>query len=244
MNFSWASRSDTGRVRDHNEDSVLPDAGTSDTAAHLIAVVADGMGGHAGGEVASRTAIETIAAVGGDPVIRIQAANVAVMDAARQRPRLAGMGTTVTMGVLAENGAARFGHVGDSRAYLLREGTLTQITDDHSFVGEMMAAGRLTAEQAELHPYRSVLTRAVGLESDVEVDAIDLDLEAGDRLLLCSDGLTSMVDDDAIQEILELAADPDEAADALVGAANAAGGADNITVVVIDVVTVVVVDAG
>lgn len=234
MRFIWAARTDTGRVRDHNEDSVLPEAGTDGDGEHVVAAVADGMGGHAGGEIASRTAIETIAAVGGDPVLRIQAANVAVLDAAAQRPRLAGMGTTVTMAVFDGDGAARFGHVGDSRAYLFRDGLLTQVTDDHSFVGEMMAAGRMTPEQAEVHPYRSVLTRAVGLEADIEVDTMDVELEPGDRIVLCSDGVTAMIDDDAITAVLAGADGPAAAAEALIAAANAAGGGDNISVVVVD----------
>lgn len=234
MRFTWAVRSDTGRVRDHNEDSVLPESGTAGEGEQVVVAVADGMGGHAGGEIASRTAIETIAAVGGDPAIRIRAANLAVLDAAAQRPRLAGMGTTITMALFDGDGVARFGHVGDSRAYLYRDEVLTQITDDHSFVGEMMAAGRMTPEQAEVHPYRSVLTRAVGLEPDIEVDTMDIELEPGDRVILCSDGVTAMIDDAAIISAIAAADTPDDAAAALVAAANDAGGGDNITVVVVD----------
>src|SRR5512145_2068214 len=164
MNYVWASRSDVGRVRQQNEDAVLPQPGSDGEGEALLAAVADGMGGAAGGEVASATAIATAAAVGGEVALRIEAANLAVIEAAQQRPRLRGMGTTLTIGIFQPDGSLQIGHVGDSRAYLLREGLLTQITTDHSFVKEMMASGRMTAEEAEEHPYRSVLTRAVGLE--------------------------------------------------------------------------------
>jgi protein phosphatase len=144
------------------------------------------------------------------------------------------MGTTLTLAIIDPNGTVDIGHVGDSRAYLRRDGDLRKVTSDHSYIGEMMAAGRLTPEEAKNHPYRSVVTRAVGLESSVEVDTTELELQAGDRLLLCSDGLSSMVDDGAIAEILDGRDDPAEAARALVEAANAAGGDDNITVVIVD----------
>lgn len=233
MKFTWATRTDVGRARDHNEDSVWPaEDGTTDDV--FVAAVADGMGGHAGGEIASATALDTAMAVGGEPAIRVQAANLAVVDAAKLRPRLAGMGTTMTLAVLDPDGDLDIGHVGDSRAYFFRSGTLEQITDDHSYVAEMIAAGKLTPAEAEVHPYRSVLTRAVGLDPTVVVDRYGRLLEPGDRVLLCSDGLTAMVTDDQIAEIL-LRPDPAETAEALVAAANEAGGADNITVIVIDV---------
>jgi protein phosphatase len=144
------------------------------------------------------------------------------------------MGTTVTMGIFHEDGHLQIGHVGDSRAYLLRNGLLTQVTTDHSFINEMMASGRLTEAEAEVHPYRSVLTRAVGLEAGVDVEVVNLDLEAGDRLLLCSDGVTAMIDDAAIQTTLVAAMEPGTAADGLIAASNAAGGVDNISAVVVD----------
>jgi protein phosphatase len=235
MRFEWATRTDVGRLREHNEDSVWPiDDGTSDEA--IAVAVADGMGGHAGGEVASSIALETAMTVGGDPTMRVQAANVAVVDAARLRPRLAGMGTTLTLAVLDPDGDLDIGHVGDSRAYLLRGDELTQLTKDHSYVAELMAAGKLTPEEAETHPYRSVVTRAVGLDSSVEIDNYGLILKPGDRILLCSDGLTTMVTDSGLSEILGVeGSSPATAADALVIAANDAGGVDNITVVVVDV---------
>ena len=234
MNLIWASRSDVGKVRQQNEDAVLPQPGSDGNAEALLAAVADGMGGAAGGEVASATAIQTAAAVGGEVALRIEAANLAVIEAAQQRPRLRGMGTTLTIGIFQADGSLQIGHVGDSRAYLLRQGLLTQITTDHSFVNEMMASGRMSLEEAEDHPYRSVLTRVVGLEPSVDVEVINLELETGDRILLCSDGLTVMLSDDDIKAQLADAAGPGSAADAMVAAANGAGGVDNISVVVVE----------
>ncbi len=236
MRFEWATRSDVGRVRDHNEDSVWPtDDGTTEDV--LAVAVADGMGGHAGGEVASAIAVDTATTVGGDPAIRVQAANLAVVDAARQRPRLSGMGTTITFGILDPDGDLDIAHVGDSRAYLLRDGELEQLTRDHSYVADLIDAGQLTAEEAEAHPYRSVLTRAVGLDAMVEVDTYAVVLEAGDRVLVCSDGLTSMLPDTKVAELLGADGElPAASADALVNAANEAGGTDNITVVVVDII--------
>lgn len=181
MNFTWATRTDPGRVRDHNEDAVLPEPGTNGTDDHLVAAIADGMGGHAGGEIASGTAIATVAAVAGDAAIRIEAANLAVLDAASQRPRLTGMGTTLTLGIFESDGSLQMGHVGDSRAYMLRAGDLARMTTDHSFVSEMLAAGRMTEAEAAVHPYRSVLTRAIGLETAVEIEVLRFELAAGDR---------------------------------------------------------------
>ena len=234
MRFTWVARSDTGRVRDHNEDATLPEAGHSGSADHLIAAVADGMGGAAGGEIASTTAIATIAAVSGEVAIRIEAANLAVIEAAAQRPRLKGMGTTVTLAIFHTDGRRQIGHVGDSRAYLLRDGSLSQISTDHSFVTEMLAAGRMTEAEAEVHPYRSVLTRAVGLEPAVEIDVEDLTLSTGDRILLCSDGVSAMLEHSEIHTTLTTEIDPERAAERLVAAANAAGGIDNISVVIVD----------
>lgn len=234
MKFTWAARTDVGKVRDHNEDSVWPiDDGESDEL--MVAGVADGMGGHAGGEVASSMALETAVTVGGDPAVRIQAANLAVLDAARERPRLTGMGTTLTIGVFDPDGDLDIAHVGDSRAYLLRDGEFEQITTDHSYVSEMIAAGRLSPDEAENHPYRSVLTRAVGLDPTVDVDSYGVVLQEDDRVVLCSDGLTTMVGDEEIAEMLMNGEDPGAAADVLLTAANEAGGIDNISVVVVDI---------
>lgn len=234
MKYTWAIRSDTGRVRLHNEDAVLPEAGSDGAGEHLVAAIADGMGGAAGGEIASRTAIDAVAAITGDPGIRVEAANLAVVEAAAQRPRLKGMGTTLTLGIFHGDGRMLLGHVGDSRAYRMHQGQLIQETTDHSFVNEMKAAGRMTEAEAEVHPYRSVLTRVVGLDPSVQADVHTVHLHTGDRVLLCSDGLSSMIDDDAIGTILRSASDPASAADELVAAANAAGGADNVSVIVVD----------
>ena len=234
MKFSWAAATDTGLVRDHNEDAVWPDPGSGESDEPIVVAVADGMGGHAGGEIASRTAIDTASSVGGSPLVRVQAANLAVLDAAAHRPRLTGMGTTLTVVLIDSAGHAELAHVGDSRAYRFRKGALTRLTEDHSYVAEMMAAGRMTPKEAEVHPYRSVVTRAVGLEPTVEVDTFHVDLGPGDRLLLCTDGLTNMVDEQAVARILAADEGPASTAAALIEAANAAGGVDNTTVVVVD----------
>lgn len=236
MRFEWATATDTGLVRDQNEDTVWPSPGSGSADEAMIVAVADGMGGHAGGEIASRTAIETASAVGGNPLVRIQAANLAVLDAAARRPRLSGMGTTLTVVLLDPAKPAELAHVGDSRAYLYRDGNLERLTEDHSYVAEMIAAGRMTPEEAETHPYRSVVTRAVGLEPTVDVDTLAFDLVSGNRILLCSDGITNMIDEAAITAILGAGHDAVATADSLVDAANRAGGVDNVSVVVVDVV--------
>ena len=234
MKLTWASMTDVGRVREHNEDSVMPEPGTGVATKRLVAAVADGMGGHAAGEIASKTAIEAAVSMRGSPVRRVQAANLAVIEAASLQPRLAGMGTTLTLAMITPDGAVDMAHVGDSRAYRLSGGVLEQITTDHSYVAEMIEAGQLTPREAEDHPYRSVVTRAIGLDLGVVVDSHKFKLAAGDHLLLCSDGLTSMVDDPTIQSILGSAMPLSEVAGALVDAANLADGADNITVVVVE----------
>lgn len=233
MRFRWATRTDVGRLRDHNEDAVWP-TGIGDWEEVALVGVADGMGGHAGGEVASAVALETAIAAGGDPAMRIRAANLAVLDAARERPRLAGMGTTLILAEFGPGGEAHFGHVGDSRAYRFRAGDLSQVSTDHSYVAEMIAAGKMTADEAETHPYRSVLTRAVGLDKEVEVDTFTVDLEPGDLILLCSDGLTTMLSDAEVGAILHSGGDPVETVAKLVDAANSAGGVDNITVALVE----------
>jgi len=225
--------SDVGRVRAGNEDAYLldPDSG--------MFAVADGMGGHQAGEVASSTAIAALrdAAPDGDSIAdAIVQANAAVFDKAATDLALRGMGTTLTAAVLGDDGALVLGHVGDSRAYQLRDGELRQLTSDHSVVAELIAAGELTEAEAEIDPRRAMITRALGIEFDVVVDVFPVVLERGDRLLLCSDGLTTMVRDAAIAAVLRDEPDRSHAARALVDAANDAGGADNITVVVGDVV--------
>jgi protein phosphatase len=220
-----------GQVRTGNEDAYLLEP--------PMYAVADGMGGHRGGEVASQLALTTIAESfrkGAVPFAdQVQAANRAVFERAGADRNLAGMGTTLTAAVI-QGDLAHLVHVGDSRAYLLRAGALRQLTDDHTLVNRMVKAGEITAAEAEVHPHRNVLVRALGTEPDVPLDEQDVGLLDGDRLLLCSDGLTGMLTEEQIQAILgSTDGAPQEAADRLVLAANRAGGVDNITVVVLDV---------
>jgi protein phosphatase len=224
---------DVGKVRDHNEDGYLVDEGL-----RLVAV-ADGMGGHRGGDVASATAIDafhTSFAVHGGLRDAMRAANSAVLERGNADDGLRGMGTTLTAGVLGDDDVLLVGHVGDSRAYLLHDGDLSRITTDHSLVEELVAAGELTEEEAERDPRRSMITRALGLEADLTVDLYPVSLALGDRVMMCSDGLTNMVNEDAIADVLKGEADPAKAAQRLVDAANAAGGVDNTTVLVLDAV--------
>jgi PPM family protein phosphatase len=234
MIYSWSSATHPGLVRSHNEDAVYPSESGQGEGPLLVAV-ADGMGGHAAGDVASRVAIETAASADGGPKRRVAAAHRAVLDNSRQRPELAGMGTTLTLASLQPDGTLRLAHVGDSRAYILRDGDLRQLTTDHSLVAEYLAAGRIDPDEAATHPQRSVITRALGIETDLEVDLVEERLKPGDRLLLCSDGLNSMLGDEEILRLLGLATPAEETTWALVEAANRAGGEDNISVVVVDV---------
>jgi PPM family protein phosphatase len=223
-----------GRKRRHNEDSYVVEP--------PIFAVADGMGGAKAGEVASGLAAAALKETGTDGMSGeervaqlIQEANRRVFRRANEDREASGMGTTMTV-ALVEDGRVVFGHVGDSRAYLIREGSIEQLTDDHSLVAELVRSGRLTPEEAEVHPQRSVITRAVGTEPDVDVDTFTIEPEDGDLFLICSDGLTDMVDDGTIIEAIERHRDDlDEAAKALVGAANRVGGEDNITVLLVEV---------
>lgn len=240
MKLRTGAKTDVGLLRQRNEDSFV--------AEYPLFAVADGLGGHVGGEVASRVALERLAQAtttdGPEDTISerlreaIHEANRAVGERASNEPRLTGMGTTLTAVVVGRD-RLHLGHVGDSRAYLLRDGDLRALTEDHTLVQRMVREGRLTPEQAGVHPQRSVLTRALGIEDDLEVDQTTVEVTAGDRLLLCSDGLTAMVDDEDIQKILVGEEDPQAASNALVEAANAAGGQDNITTIVLDVVDAV-----
>lgn len=236
MKYVWGSGTDTGKVRDHNEDSLYPAEGGNGEGP-LVLIVADGMGGAVGGEVASRLAVEAAAELEPDeaiePADRVLAANSAVIHATEEDRSLAGMGTTMTLVKLDADGTATFAHVGDSRAYLLRDGVLTQITTDHSLVGELVDLGRITREEARNHPHRHLVTRVLGL-GPIEVDDFVVGLEPADRILLCSDGLTDMVSDVMLEEILKAGEGVEPTAWALIEQANAAGGVDNTTVVVID----------
>lgn len=225
-----AAFTDTGRQRRANEDAML--------ARSPLFAVADGMGGARAGEIASRTAIDILGLGIEQGVVRsrlvelVRRANRAVHEAQLSDPELAGMGTTTTVAHVGDE-AVTIAHVGDSRAYLFRDGSLRRLTDDHSLVEEMRRSGRLTAEEAANHPQRSIITRALGPDPSVEVDVREFELLAGDVLLLCSDGLTSMIPESRITEELRQHARLDTAGRGLIAAANAAGGRDNITVVLL-----------
>ncbi len=232
MKYTWASATDAGHVREKNEDSVFPETDGHRSGPVVIAV-ADGMGGAAAGEVASKLAIEAATGTEGSAGERIRRGNEAVLEAEAADNTLSGMGTTLTIGLFEADGHLELGHVGDSRTYLLRKGELRQVTRDHTLVGEMVEQGRLTPTQAETHPRRHLLTRVIGM-AGVTPDIIEMEIESGDRLLFCSDGLNLMLTDVGIARLLGGAADPSDAAWSLVEAANAAGGLDNVTVVVVD----------
>jgi serine/threonine protein phosphatase PrpC len=224
---------DTGRKRRHNEDAYVCEP--------PLFAIADGMGGAQAGEVASRLAAaalrESGASGGGRQRIAdlIQEANRRVYDRSNTDPNTSGMGTTITV-ALVDDGTVAFGHVGDSRAYLIRDGTMEQITEDHSLVNELLKTGKLSPEEAHTHPQKSVITRALGTDPDVDVDTFTIAAEPGDVFLLCSDGLTDMVDEDAILELVERNRDDlDAALKSLVRAANRGGGEDNITVVAFEI---------
>ncbi len=228
---------DAGKVRRNNEDSLLVGEGKDET----LFAVADGIGGFEAGEVASRIAIEVLNELepGSSFEEAIGEANRRILAAGRGDERLSGMGTTVVavrFGGTHEEPVAEVAHVGDSRAYLLRGGDLSPVTEDHSLVAELVRSGDLTRAQAAEHPQKNLITRALGAEEVVEVDTVVLPVEAGDRFLLCSDGLTDMVPEDRISEILtESPSEPERAARRLLSAALEAGGTDNVTVVVVDV---------
>ncbi|MHB1340581.1 MAG: Stp1/IreP family PP2C-type Ser/Thr phosphatase [Coriobacteriia bacterium] len=232
VSLSYAGASDIGLVRSGNEDAYLIEP--------PLYAVADGLGGHQAGEVASQLAIEVL--YGNAPKHAdakalgraVRAANAAVIEAAAQGRGRTGMGTTMTAAMI-EGTHIALAHVGDSRAYLLNAGALLQLSEDHSMVADMVRSGSLTAEGARVHPSRSVITRALGSDPNMIADAFDFDAMPGDRLLLCSDGLTSMITDDAIEKILQTAPSPEAAVARLISSANDAGGQDNITAVVVDI---------
>lgn len=234
MKYVWASGSHVGRVRSGNEDSVYPRRG-GNTDGPLLVAVADGMGGHVAGEVASRVAIDAATDPDGEAAgARVVAANEAVSERAANDPELYGMGTTMSLADLSADGTGRIGHVGDSRIYLLRAGVLSQVTTDHTLVAALLESGQISSDEVDTHPKRHYVTRALGLDRTVEVDEFTVQLEAGDRLMLCSDGLSEMVPDTAIGDVLSEADAPEPAVWSLIEMANEAGGVDNISVIVVD----------
>jgi protein phosphatase len=224
---SSAGASDPGRRRRRNEDSYVVQP--------PLFAVADGMGGAQAGEIASKLAAGAVRGGGEDVEAMIQEANRRVHQRSLEDETASGMGTTLTVASL-EDGIVQIGHVGDSRAYLVRDGSLEQLTQDHSLVAELVRTGRLSPEEAESHPQRSVITRALGTDPDVDVDTFAIEPRPGDLFLLCSDGLTSMVDDETILELVrDLRGDLDALCKALIKAANKGGGEDNITVVAFEI---------
>ena len=229
---TFGSRTDVGCVRQQNEDSLI--------VAPPLFVVADGMGGHAAGEVASEIAVKTIselvsAHADAEELGRaLEQANRDIITAAVEGEGREGMGTTCTAAML-EGTRLVIAQVGDSRAYLLHDQKLSQLTRDHSLMANMIEAGQITPEEARVHPSRSVITRALGNDPDTIPDLYEINVEDGDRLMLCSDGLTSMLEDDEIQAVMNRISDPQMCADVLVDGALAAGGLDNVTVVIANV---------
>jgi protein phosphatase len=228
---------DAGKVRQNNEDAMLVGDGEDQT----LFVVADGIGGFEAGEVASSLAVDVLKGLHPDKPFEtaIAAANRRILAAGRGDEKLSGMGTTVVairFGGTQREPTAEVAHVGDSRAYLVRGGEMNPITEDHSLVAELVRSGDLTRDQAAEHPQKNLITRALGADEEVDVDTTVLPVEVGDRVLLCSDGLSDMVSESRISEILlESPDDPERAANSLLSAALDAGGNDNITVVVVDV---------
>jgi protein phosphatase len=234
--FAWGAATDTGRVRQANEDSML--------AVDGLFAVADGMGGHKAGEVASRLAIETLrdefTAAGTDVLVTaVQESNRALVERSSGDAELTGMGTTLCAMALVDaegRDAIAVVNVGDSRLYLMSDGELTQVTEDHSLVATLERQGRLSRAEAAVHPQRNILTRALGIDADVMVDSWEILPMVGDRYLICSDGLFNEVDDNRLAATLRRLADPSDAAKELVRLANEAGGRDNITCLVVDVI--------
>ncbi len=239
MRLAAIGASDVGRKRSHNEDAflVMPEAG--------LFAVADGLGGHASGEVASRTAVEELAAcfgrLAGAPEDRLREAlriaNRAVHGRSQADARLSGMGTTLVAGHFAEGGRLAVAHVGDSRAYLFRDGELRRLTEDHSLLQDFIRQSHPTPAEIEAYPHKNVIVRAVGMRETVDADVSTVDAREGDLLLLCCDGLFGMLPDEQMAEILHLeGGEILRANQLLIDAANQAGGADNVTSVLVEVV--------
>jgi protein phosphatase len=242
MQIAVGARTDVGMIRSGNEDNFFAEADDK----RGVFVVADGMGGHAAGEVASEMAVQIVARqllpLSGvrenhaDNLVAqaLKDANRAIYDRMLAEVDKQGMGTTASVLVLSDEGYL-IGQIGDSRVYLLRDGALKQITKDHSYVQEQVDAGLLTPEQARYHPYSNVITRCVGASEEVEADVYAGDVRVGDVFLLASDGLTGMVDDRRLQQLLLARAGPGRIVDSLIAEANQRGGLDNITAIVIQI---------
>jgi protein phosphatase len=247
--YRCAAQTDVGRKREHNEDSFLVNEDLG------LYVVCDGMGGHAGGETASRLAVQTIerellsaklrpddpfasaAPLADTPLAgalreAVEGACAAVFRTSRANPELAGMGTTC-ISLLVRGGQALIGHVGDSRAYLVRNGDVHQLSEDHSLVNEQVRAGLLSEDEAKQSRLKNIITRSVGFEEDVLVDVMGVETQAGDRFLLCSDGLSNLMDNEEIRDTL-LQNDLGDVPQKLIQLANERGGDDNITVVAVE----------
>jgi protein phosphatase len=245
VQLSVAAGTDVGRIRAGNEDSLYADA----DAERGLFIVADGMGGHAAGEVASEMAVQTVARelaeirdlAGPAPLVKMAEAlkesNRVIYERTIVEADKQGMGTTASC-ILMGTGRWIIGHIGDSRVYLLRDGVFRQVTKDHSYVQEQVDAGFLTPEQARYHPYSNVITRCVGANAAVEADVLQGELQNGDLFLVCSDGLTGMVEDPQLRKILETRGTPGRMVDAMITEANRRGGLDNITAIVVQVVSV------
>lgn len=241
MRFRFGSVTDIGLVRQYNEDNffVFDETAEFEELGMLLAV-ADGMGGHNGGDVASQVAVNTMASYYSSrrkdsPLDRlissVEQANRQIYDISQESEGFYGMGTTLTSMVVRST-EVFIAHVGDSRAYLYRDKQLTQLTDDHSLVAQAVREGILTPEQAARHPQRSIITRALGTKDSVEVDSLTIHLEPGDIMVLSSDGLHGFVEDEEIKQLIEAyGGDPDELASQLTQAALAKGGNDNVTII-------------
>ena len=251
MQLAVGARSDVGMIRSGNEDNFFAEADER----RGVFVVADGMGGHAAGEVASEMAVQIVArnllplnsvldAAADDRMSQaLKDANRAIYDRMLAEVDKQGMGTTASVLAMSDN-QYLIGQIGDSRIYLLRDGGLKQITKDHSYVQEQVDAGLLTPEQARYHPYSNVITRCVGASESVDVDLYRGDMFPGDVFLVASDGLTGMVDDRRLQQLLMARSGPGRIVDALIAEANGRGGLDNITAIIVQVGTVDVPAAG
>lgn len=232
QDIRYGCRTDIGQVREHNEDSLLAES--------PLFVVADGMGGHAAGEVASEIAIESMREhapryADCDKLAKaVEKANEEIIKAALEGKGKEGMGTTMTAAVI-EGDRLCIAQVGDSRAYLLHNGLLQQITRDHSLMADLIEQGQITPAEARVHPNRSLITRALGNDPEMFADTYEIDIEEGDRLLLCSDGLSGMLTDEIIEGWMNKIKDPQECANKLIEQANSYGGNDNITVIVADI---------